>query len=122
MLASVDVGSEEAVEGPDFWLKRSHMYQARELQESEKKKITNSEKGGGGMVEVGRRGEVASPPKPIVGSKRSCPEKKFQLQLRIWERRDVVVGWEGRGNEPTQADTRLGEVITGKEQNHGFRW
>ena len=29
------------------------------------------------MVEVGRRGQVASPPKPIVGSKRSCPEKKI---------------------------------------------
>ena len=28
------------------------------------------------MVEVGRRGEVASLPKPIVGSKRSYPEKK----------------------------------------------
>ena len=28
------------------------------------------------MVEVGRRGEGASPPKPIVGSQRSCPEKK----------------------------------------------
>ena len=27
------------------------------------------------MVEVGRRGEGASPPKPILGSKRSCPEK-----------------------------------------------
>ena len=38
------------------------------------KKITNSEKEGGGMVEVGRRKEVASPPKPIVGSKRSCPK------------------------------------------------
>ena len=63
MLASFDVG-EEAVEGLDFWLKRSHTYQAREVQEFEKKK-TNSEKGGGGMVEVGRRGEVASPPKPI---------------------------------------------------------
>lgn len=78
MLTSFDVGSEEAVEGPDFWLKRSHTYQAREVHEPEaKKKITNSEKEGGGMVEVGRRGEVASPPKPIVGSKRSYPEKKY---------------------------------------------
>ena len=34
----------------------------------------------------------------------------------------MVVGWEGRGNEPTQADARLGEVITGKEQNDRFRW
>ena len=74
MLTSLDEGSEEAVEGPDFWLKRFHTYQAREVQEPEKKKITNSEKGGSGMVEVGRRGEVASPPKPIVGSKRSCPK------------------------------------------------
>ena len=37
MLTSFDVGSEEAVEGPDFWLKRSHTYQAREVQEPEKK-------------------------------------------------------------------------------------
>ena len=27
------------------------------------------------MVEVGRRGDGASPPKPILGSERSCPEK-----------------------------------------------
>ena len=72
MLTSFDVGSEEAVEG----LKRSHTYQAREVHEPEAKKITNSEKEVGGMVEVGRRGKVASPPKPIVGSKRSYPEKK----------------------------------------------
>ena len=57
MLTSFDVGSEEAVEGPDFWLKRSHTYQAREVQEPEKKIIiANLEKGGGIMVEVGRRG------------------------------------------------------------------
>ena len=31
MLASFDVDSEEAVEGPDFWLKKSHTYQAREV-------------------------------------------------------------------------------------------
>ena len=73
------------------------------------------------MVEVGRRGEGASPPQPILGLKRSCPEKG-QPQLRRWERRDVVVGWEGRGNKPTQADARLGEVTTGKEQSHRFRW
>ena len=71
-----------------------------------REKKTNSEKGGGVMVEVGRRREGASPPKPIVGSKRSWPRKK-KIQLRIWERRDVVVGGEGRGNEPTQADARL---------------
>ena len=76
MLTSFDEGSEEAVQGSNFWLKRSHTYQAREVHEPEAKKITNSEKEGGGMVEVGRRGEVASPPKPIVGSKRSYPEKK----------------------------------------------
>ena len=74
------------------------------------------------MVEVGRSGEGASPPKPIVGSERSCPVKKNQHQLRRWERRVVVLGWEGRGNEPTQADARLGEVITGNEQTHRFRW
>ena len=33
-----------------------------------------------------------------------------------------MVCWKGRGNEPPQADARLGEVITGKEQNHRFRW
>ena len=38
----------------------------------EKKK--NSEKESSGMVDVGRRGEGASPHKPILGSKRSCPE------------------------------------------------
>ena len=31
------MGSEEAVEGPDFWIKMSHTYQAREVQEPEKK-------------------------------------------------------------------------------------
>ena len=35
MFASVDVGSEDAVEGPDFWLKRSHTYPAREVHEPE---------------------------------------------------------------------------------------
>ena len=29
------------------------------------------------MVEVGRRGEGASPPRPILGSKRSCPDKQL---------------------------------------------
>ena len=33
-----------------------------------------------------------------------------------------MVCWEGWGNEPAQANARLGEVITGKEQNHRFRW
>ena len=72
------------------------------------------------MVEVGRRGEKASPPKPILGSKRSSPGKQNQHQLRRWERLAVVLGREGQGNEPTQADARL--VITGKEQNHRVRW
>ena len=31
MFASFDVGSEEAVEGPDFLLKRSRTYQSREV-------------------------------------------------------------------------------------------
>ena len=44
MLTYFDVGNEEAVEGPDFWLKRSHTYQALEVQEPEAKQITNSEK------------------------------------------------------------------------------
>ena len=83
------MGSEEAVERPYFWPKRSHAYQARKVQEPEKQK-KNSEKGGGAMVEVGRKGEVASTPKPIVGSKHSCPAEK--IQLRKWEGRDVVVG------------------------------
>ena len=100
MLTYFDVGSEEAVEGPDFWLKTSHTYQAREVQEPEKNNIINSEKEGSGMVEVGRRVEVASPPKPIVGLKRVCPENNY-LRLKKWERCDVVMGWEGRGNEPT---------------------
>ena len=42
MLTSFDVGSEEAVEGPEFWLKMSHTYQAREGHEPEEKIITNS--------------------------------------------------------------------------------
>ena len=29
-----------------------------------------------------------------------------------------MVAWEGKGNEPIQANTRLEEVITGKEKNH----
>ena len=33
MLTSFDEDSEEAVEGPDFWVKMSHTYQAREVQE-----------------------------------------------------------------------------------------
>ena len=119
MLTSFDVGSEEAVKGPDVWLKKSHTYQAREVQEPEKKNITNSEKGGGSMVEVSRRGVGGSRHKPIFGSKRSCPtEKKHQLSR--WEGRVVVLGWEGGGNEPTQADAR--HFITGKEQNDRFRW
>ena len=32
MLTSIDVGSGEAVQGPNFWLKRSHTYQARKIQ------------------------------------------------------------------------------------------
>ena len=46
MLAFFDVGSEEAVEGPDFWLKKSHTCQAREVQEPEKRNMTNLEKKG----------------------------------------------------------------------------
>ena len=34
----------------------------------------------------------------------------------------VMMSWKGRGEEPNQADTWLGNVITGKEQNHRFRW
>ena len=45
MLASFDVGSGEAMEEPDFWLKRSHTHQAREVQEPEKNKNTNWEIG-----------------------------------------------------------------------------
>ena len=30
-LTSFDVGIEEAVEGPDFWLKRSHTYLSRKV-------------------------------------------------------------------------------------------
>ena len=37
-----------------------------------------------------------SPPKPTLGSKRSCP-KKNPLQLRRWEQRDVMVGVEREG-------------------------
>ena len=43
-----DVGGKEAVEGPDFWLKRSHTYQAQEVQEPEKK---NNKLGRRGAVE-----------------------------------------------------------------------
>ena len=75
MLASFDVGSKEAVEGPDFLLKRSHTHQAREVQEPEKNREQTRKKGSGGMVEVGRKGEGASPPKPTLGAKRSCPDK-----------------------------------------------
>ena len=37
MLTYFDVGKEEAAEGPDFWLKSSHTYQAREVHEPEAK-------------------------------------------------------------------------------------
>ena len=61
-LTSFDVGSEEAVEGPDFWLKRSHTYQAREVQEPEKK---HNKPGKMGAVEwwrwVGEERERAHP-------------------------------------------------------------
>ena len=33
-----------------------------------------------------------------------------------------MAGLKGRGNQPTQADARLAEVITGKEQNQRFGW
>ena len=73
MLTCFDVGNEEAAARPSFWLKRSHTYQAREGQEPEAKKVTNSDNEGGGMAEVRRSGEVTSPPEPIVGPKRSYP-------------------------------------------------
>ena len=65
------------------------------------------------MIEAGRRGEGASPPKPITRFETLMPGKK--ITLRKWERREVVAGWEGLGNEPTQAEARLGEIITRKE-------
>ena len=45
-LTSFDVESGQDVERPDFWLKKTHTYQAWDVQEPEKK-ITNSEIGGG---------------------------------------------------------------------------
>ena len=94
--------------------------QAREVQKPENKEQTRK-KESGGEVEVGRGGGESSPPKPILGSKSSYIRKNVQRQLRRWEWRDVMVGLEGRGHEPTQADARLEEVIAGKEQNHRFR-
>ena len=44
MLTSFDVGSEEAVEWPNFWLERSHAYQAREVHEPEAKKNKQTRK------------------------------------------------------------------------------
>ena len=97
MLPYFVVGSEEAVEGPVFWQKRNRPGRFK----SPRKTTKTRKKSSGGMVEVvRRRGEGASPPRPIVGSERSCPENKNRHQLRVWERRDVVVGWEGRGTSP----------------------
>ena len=45
MLASFDVGSEEAVEGPDFWLKWSRNTPGSGGSRAREKKITNWEKG-----------------------------------------------------------------------------
>ena len=104
--------------GPISGKKRTHTYQAREVQEPKKKKQTRK-KGSGGMVEVGRRGEGASPPKPIVGSKRSCPEKKTTSTPKMGAA-DCGAGLGGTGNEPTQADAWL--VIIRTEQNPRFRW
>ena len=63
------------MEGFDFWLERSYTYQAREVQEPERKYEQTRKNGSGGMVEVGRRLKGGSLPKPIYGLKRSCREK-----------------------------------------------
>ena len=73
------------------------------------------------MVEVGRRGEGTNPPKPILGSKRSCPEKKLTPTQKMGAA-GCGGGLGGPGERPTQADARLGKVRTGKEQNHRLRW
>ena len=74
------------------------------------KKITNSEKQGGGMVEVGRRGEVASPPKPIVGSKRSYPEKKKLASTQKMGAAGCSGGLGGTGERahPSRCSARRG--------------
>ena len=57
-------------------LVRKVPYQAKRVQRTkEKKKNTNSEKGSGGMVEVGPNNRGASPPKPMLGSQSSQPGK-----------------------------------------------
>ena len=106
MLACVDVGSEEAVK-VFFWLHLSHTYQAREVQEPEKK-MTNSN-GSGGMVEVGRRGEEVSPPQPILGSRRSFPDETIHSNSE--DGSDGMWWWVGRDGG-TSPYARLGEVIT----------
>ena len=80
------------MKGIHFWLKQSLIRLGRF--KSPRKK-TKSEIGNDGIVEVGRKGEGVSPPKPILDSKRSCP---------------------------THADAGLGEIITGRKQNHRLRW
>ena len=64
----------EAVEGSDAWLGRSRT-RPRGFKEPRKKNNTNSEKGSGGMVEVGPNNRGASPPKPMLGSQSSQPGK-----------------------------------------------
>ena len=73
------------------------------------------------MIEVGPNNCGASPPKPMLGSKSSQPGKTKRLQLGKWSSWMVIVVGKGVcGNEPTQADTLLEGLITGKGQIHRF--
>ena len=120
MQTFFDVGSEEAVEGPDFRLKRSHAYQARKVHEPEAKKKTKSGKEGGGMVEVGRRREVANPPKPIVGSKRSYPGTKLTPTQKMGAAGcGGGLGGTGERAHPTRCPARRGHNRKGTKPQEG---
>ena len=87
---------------------------------SPRKQITNSVKGERWNGRGGSESRGSEPTHADTRFETLQVRMNKSLQLRRWEWRDVVVGWEGRGNKPSQADARLGEVITGKEQSHWF--
>ena len=66
------------------------------------------------MVEGGRRGEVSSPPKPIVGSKRSCPEIFFNSNSEYGS--GGMWWWVGR-----DGGTSPRKLMPGLERSHPER-
>ena len=73
MLTFFYAGSLDGVEWRDFWPKRS--FTRLNMFKSPSKKIQIQRNGSGGMVQVGWRGQGASPLQQILGSKPSCTGK-----------------------------------------------